>query len=109
MQYELTTPIQAHDEEVSVLNLKEPTTKLARKLGLPYRLDEKSIPYPLPDITARYISELAVIPPSSVDQLSIVDFNTLSFMVTSFFLSSAPAVEAKAKQEQTEVENPSRE
>lgn len=108
MDYQLTTPIMAHDEELTTLTLKELTTKTVRKLGLPYRLDEKGVPYPLPEIMAHYISALAVIPLSSVDQLSVVDFNTLSFTVLGFFLSSAQAVEAKLA-EQKQMENQSSE
>lgn len=110
MQYELTTPIQAHDEEVKVLEFKEPTTKIVRKLGLPYKFDETGMPLPVTEIAARYISELAKIPSSSVDQLAVYDFNNLCVVILGFFLSSAPAVEAKlAEQKRTETENPSSE
>lgn len=110
MQYELTTPIQAHDEELKVLEFKEPTTKTVRKLGLPYKFDETGMPLPVTEIAARYISELAKIPSSSVDQISVYDFNNLCMVVLGFFLNSAQAVEAKlAEQKQMEAESPSSE
>ena len=106
MEYQLTTPIQAHDEEVTVLEFKEPTTKIVRKLGLPYKFDDTGMPLPVTEIAARYMAELAKIPSSSVDQIAVYDFNNLCMVVLGFFLSSAQAVEAKlAEQKQTETEN----
>ncbi len=97
MKVLLTKPIMAHDEEVIELELKEPSTKLTRRLGLPYRLDERGIPYPVADVAANFIVRLAGIPSSSVDELSPVDFNNLALIIISFFLSSAEAVEAEAE------------
>lgn len=99
MEIPLNTPIMAHDEEITVLEFREPTTKDARSLGIPYRFDQTGTPYPVTEITGNYISRLAGIPSSSVDQLSLVDFNSLSLLVLSFFISSAETVETKLKEE----------
>lgn len=107
MKVLLTKPIKAHDEEVTVLELKEPTTKITRQLGLPYRLDERGVPYPLADVAANFIGKLAGIPMSSVDELSPVDFNNLALIVISFFLSSADAVEAEVSKQMQSKEQES--
>lgn len=99
MEIQLTRAIQAHDEELTQLTLKELTTSLVRLLGIPYRFDETGTPYPVAELTAKYISKLAGIPLSSVDQLSPVDFNNLSLVIIGFFLSSAETVETKLKEQ----------
>ena len=68
------------------------------------------MPLPVAEIAARYIVELAEIPSSSVDQISVFDFNNLCLVVLGFFLSSAQAVEAKlAERKQAETESASSE
>lgn len=99
MKIPLNKPIMAHDEELTELDIHEPTAKLARQLGLPYRFDENGIPYPVASITAKYIERLAKIPASSVDELSVFDFNNLTMLVTGFFISSAGTVEAEVTKE----------
>lgn len=108
MDYQLTTPIMAHDEELTTLTLKELTTKTVRKLGLPYKFDEAGMPLLVAETAARYIVELAEIPSSSVDQISVFDFNNLCLVVLGFFHSSAQVVEAKLA-EQKQMKNQSSE
>lgn len=96
MEIPLTKPIMAHDEEITVLELREPSPKDARMLGLPYGADTTTGYYiPKPEIAAKYIARLAGIPASSVDSLSIVDFNNAVWVVMSFFLYSADTMETK--------------
>lgn len=99
MELPLTTPIMAHDEEITVLELREPTTKDARQLGLPYGIDETGNYIPKTELAAKYIARLAGIPSSSVDELSISDFNTAAWIVLSFFLFSAETRETKLKEQ----------
>lgn len=87
MFFELSKPIKAHGEEVTSLELSEPTTKDVMELGYPYLL----IPGELegiqlqPKIAGRYISRLAKIPMSSVEQLSINDLQQLQVLIMGFF------------------------
>ncbi len=85
---ELTTPIQAHGEEVHALTLRPPLGKDIRVIGFPFamasvggdtetRFDAKVI--------SRYVVELAGVPLSSVDQLSAADWVEVMGAVTSFF------------------------
>lgn len=82
----LAAPIKAHGEDVSTLTLRRPEGKDVRELGMPYKLmaDESMIIQT--DAVARYVSRLAAVPLSSVDQLDPVDFNTLAWTVAGFFL-----------------------
>lgn len=84
----LTKPITAHGEERHELTLKRPTTVQAREIGvLPYRVGEDGIPQPLLAPACRYIAVCAGIPPSSVDQLELVDLNALAWEVVGFFVN----------------------
>ena len=39
MKYELKHPIEHAGEKISELDLKEPTTKMCKQLGMPYTVD----------------------------------------------------------------------
>lgn len=85
----LSQPIKAHGEEVSELELSEPTTKDVMELGYPYLVvpsdtDETGIEL-RPKVAGRYISRLAKIPMSSVEQLAIADLQLLQGEIMGFF------------------------
>lgn len=88
MKIKLTKPIKAHGEEVSELELKEPTGRDVQDIGFPYLIlivgDEQALQIQVKTV-GKYVSKLAGIPPSSVDQLSAGDLNTLTGAVMSFF------------------------
>jgi hypothetical protein len=86
---ELTTPIEAHGETVSKLELREPAVEDITRLGDPYYFGtDKSIRLDSA-VIAKYISRLAAIPESSVKMLSIRDFNTARGAVMDFFGDAA--------------------
>ena len=91
--YQLSKPITAYGEEVSELELREPTTKDARIVNaLPYTFQDASgIPALVPQACARYIERLASLPASAVDQIALVDFNTLSWEIAGHFLAQESA------------------
>lgn len=88
-EIQLATPIRAHGEDLHVLELREPTGKDVRELGFPYvttgdagiKLDA--------GVIAKYVSRLASIPLSSVDNMSPADLNSISWEVASFFLGTS--------------------
>ncbi|WP_225773332.1 phage tail assembly protein [Pseudomonas sp. Marseille-Q5115] len=89
----LSTPIQAHGEEVTELTLRRPTSKEARAIkALPYKIDQDQAVTLDLDVAAKYISACADIPPSSVDQLDLADLNTLAWQVAGFFMTPASAI-----------------
>lgn len=87
--FALSKPITAHGEEVRELTLAEPTTKDVRELGYPFTAlpdangEIKITLYP--EIAARYITRLARVPMSSVDQLAIGDLFGLHMVIVGFF------------------------
>ncbi|WP_286998188.1 MULTISPECIES: phage tail assembly protein [Comamonas] len=92
----LSQPIKAHDQEVKALELRRPTVAEVRKIGcLPYRLRPDGLMFdPDTEITAQYLVVCAGIPPSSVDQIELSDFNKLAWQICNFFAqpeSSAPS------------------
>lgn len=89
---DLSAPIQAHGEEVRVLELRRPTVAEVRKLkALPYKIDAEDAVSLDMDVAAKYIALCAHIPPSSVDQLDISDLNKAAWVVARFFLMPASA------------------
>lgn len=88
MKIKLTKPIKAHGEEVTELELKEPTGRDVQDIGFPYLIlmtgDDQALQVQVKTV-GKYVSKLAGIPPSSVDQLSAGDLSTLTGAVMSFF------------------------
>ena len=85
----LSEPIQAHGEEVSELTLREPTTEDVIKFGQPFLViprdgGDTGVEIRM-NIIARYVSELAAIPMSSVKKLSRNDFSACQAAVMGFF------------------------
>jgi len=92
----LARPIQAHNESVTQLVLRPPTVKELRVCGAPYRNADGGV---TPDFnaTAKLISMICQIPPSSVDQMAVGDFNEASLTLLGFTWGSpAPAAEVPA-------------
>ena len=86
----LSKPIKAHGEDLHDIELTEPTTKDVRELGYPFMPDAHGDVKMFPDIAARYISRLAKIPLSSVDQLAPGDMLQLHVEVIGFFGVGTP-------------------
>lgn len=88
----LSKPIKVGGEEQKELTLRRPTPEDARALKLlPYVAREDGSVTMDAELASRYISRLAAIPPSSVDQLDIADLNTLCWTVFGFFTNTASA------------------
>lgn len=88
MIIKLNKSIKAHGEEVTELDLKEPTGRDVQDIGFPYLImmngDDQALQIQVKTV-GKYVSKLAGIPPSSVDQLSAGDLSTLTGAVMSFF------------------------
>ena len=95
MKVTLSTPIQAHGEEVTELDLREPTGEDVIALGYPYLIiigdDDGQAMEIRPKIIARYVAKLAGIPPSAINKVTPADFSRLTGAVMGFF-----GVEAEA-------------
>lgn len=90
MKIQLSKPIEAHDETLDELHLREPTPADVRAIrSLPYAMDRDETVHLRPDIVAQYVARCASIPPSSVDQIDLVDFNEICWVVAGFFLKRA--------------------
>ncbi|MDT9642647.1 phage tail assembly protein [Pseudomonas protegens] len=86
----LQVPIEAHGEPLAELSLRRPTVQEVRAIkALPYKIDKSEEVSLDMDVAAKYIAVCAGIPPSSVNQLDLVDLNALSWAVASFFMSTA--------------------
>lgn len=80
----LKQSVTAHGETVTAITLREPKGKDAVSCGYPMRLGEGGAE-PIAASIAKYISRLGEVPPSTVDQLGMEDFNALMAVVLGFF------------------------
>ncbi|MFV0355816.1 MAG: phage tail assembly protein [Bacteroides thetaiotaomicron] len=83
---ELSKPIQAHGEEISTLELQDPTFEQIQKLGVPVSLDGNGNFTINTQTALKYIPELAGVPPSSLKALGAFDLNNLCWAVWRFFM-----------------------
>lgn len=96
MKIALSKPIAVHGEEVTELELREPTGEDVMALGYPYLIiigdgDEQAMEL-RPKVIARYVSRLAGIPPSSLNKVSPADFSGMTGAVMGFFGVEAEAL-----------------
>lgn len=82
---ELVYPLKFSEETITNIEFKRPKQKLIRKLGYPFALKEDGEIRLFPDIVARYISELAALPMSVVDEMDAEDVLSASVEIASFF------------------------
>lgn len=88
--YELSAPIEAHDETRNELTLRRPTIQETRAIkSLPYRIDKNEEAVIDTEVVAKYIAVCAGIPPSSVNQLDLHDLNQIGWIIVSFFMKPA--------------------
>lgn len=83
--YVLKKPFKIGNQEITQIQLKEPTTAMVERFGLPYVLAPDLTSQPVPAVCSKYISELGGISPSEVKKLGIVDYQYLMMMVVALF------------------------
>lgn len=89
-EHELSTPIQAHGEEVTSITLRRPTVVECRAIkSLPYAFGKDEEVSLNLDVAAKYIAVCGAIPAPSVNQLDLADLNTLAWEVVGFFFPPA--------------------
>ena len=87
-ELELTHPVTAHGETISVLEFNEPTGKDVRELGYPYQMNQDESIKLQAHVVSKYIVRLAKVPQNSVDQMSPADLNAAAWLVAGFFLQA---------------------
>ena len=91
-EHKLSTPIQAHGEEVTSITLRRPTVAECRAIKtLPYAIGKDEEVSLNLDVAAKYIAVCGAIPAPSVNQLDLADLNTLAWVIAGFFMTPASA------------------
>lgn len=80
-EFKLSRPVQFGSDMLETLDVREPTAKDIKVLGFPLNADKKVDTA----IVYSYVSRLAAIPPSTVDQISATDFIGLMALIIGFF------------------------
>lgn len=87
----LSAPVTAHDQEINALELRRPTPQDVREIKhLPYTLGADGGAEPTTDVAMAYLSRLAAVPASTINQLDITDLNQAIWVVVGFFFKPTP-------------------
>jgi len=84
----LSKAITVAGEQVSELELREPTVDDVSDLGYPFLLlqsDNGTAVDMRPKTVLKYVSRLAAVPPSSLKKLTLADLSTLQTEIMGFF------------------------
>lgn len=86
----LSKPLTAHGEEVTEITLRQPIADDVMQIGVPQLLipsaDGESVGIEVrAKLIGQYITRLGSIPPSSVKQMALGDFQRCQAVVMSFF------------------------
>lgn len=86
----LKSPIRAHGEERHFIELREPTGADIKAcggspIGYVAGADGRNVTIVRPEVIGAYVSRLGNIPPSSIDQLSPVDWVRVEGAIALFF------------------------
>lgn len=82
----LKKAIQAHGEDISELELQDPSFEQIQKIGLPVASDSNGNFTVNAQIALKYVPELSGVPPSSLKLLGAYDINQLCWAVWRFFM-----------------------
>ncbi len=90
MLLKLTTPIKTpgSDQEVTELELKEPTVELLEELNYPYIIDNDGNLQFNAKKVYQWAVKLADLPPSTIKKISFHDMETFKNGLAVFFLAS---------------------
>lgn len=83
----LSKSVQAHDEDITTLELQEPTFEQIQKFGVPISTDSSGNFTVNAQVALKYIPELAGVPLSTIKTLSAYDLNNLCWAVWRFFMT----------------------
>ncbi len=86
----LTKKITVLGNEIDSIELREPTTRDVRKLGMPISIGKAGTASMDMDICAKYLVALSNLTDGDIDKLSIDDFMDAATMVVTFFNPAMP-------------------
>ncbi|MDU1063057.1 MAG: phage tail assembly protein [Leclercia adecarboxylata] len=82
----LSKMVQANGEDISALELQEPSFEQIQKLGLPVSVDASGHFTVNAAVAIKYLPELAGVPPSTLKSLGPYDLNNLCWAIWRFFI-----------------------
>lgn len=95
--YKLHKTIKHGEEEITSITVREPTIDEILKLGYPYNLDtDTGAMVHNPMVILKYLSVLTGLPPSTIKQMDIFDFDSVRWIIVGFFKPKASTNEDAA-------------
>lgn len=86
----LTKKINLLGQNVDTIELREPTTRDIRKLGMPITVSTSGAAEINMDVCAKYVVALSNLTDGDIDKMSIDDFINVAMTVVTFFNPAMP-------------------
>ena len=86
----LTQKINVLGQDINTIELREPTTRDVRRLGMPITVATSGAAEINMDVCAKYVVALSNLTDGDIDKMSIDDFMNVAMMVVGFFNPAMP-------------------
>ena len=96
IQIKLKKKINVLDKEIDTIELREPTTRDVRRLGMPIAIGATSEASINMDVCAKYLVALSNLTDGDIDKLSVDDFVEAAMNIATFFGSATPETQSVA-------------
>ncbi len=92
----LKKPIKVLDADTDTIELREPTTRDVRKLGMPIAIGADGDAGMNMDVCAKYLVALSNLTDGDIDKLSVEDFVDAAMRIVTFFGNATPETPSAA-------------
>lgn len=86
----LKQKINVLDKDINTIELREPTTRDVRKLGMPITIGADGKADMNMEVCAKYLVALSNLTDGDVDKISVEDFIEIAARIVAFFGSATP-------------------
>ena len=90
IQIKLKKKINVLDKDIDTIELREPTTRDVRKLGMPITIGADENAGMNMDVCAKYLVALSNLTDGDIDKLSVEDFVEAAMRIVAFFGDATP-------------------
>lgn len=96
IQIKLKKKINVLDKEIDTIELREPTTRDVRRLGMPIAIGADENAGMNMEVCAKYLVALSNLTDGDIDKLSMEDFIEASMNIVTFFGPATPKTQSVA-------------
>ena len=96
IKIKLKKKIMVLEKETDTIELREPTTRDVRRLGMPIAIGQAGDAGMNMDVCAKYLVALSNLTDGDIDKLSVEDFIEAAMRITAFFGTATPETQSVA-------------